>query len=158
MKRYIFKVLYSTNINLIIILVPLLLGITIYVFFYPSTVLFNSFLFQIFPALDVPKTQLLYLVSEFRFIPIKSVPTSLWAFSYTYAQAIILLREESIWRNKILFFLNVLLINLLELLQMEEIDLIAGTYDILDIIFNTLGILGALFLFIVLKKLNSVRN
>jgi len=149
---YILEVNNKRWLNLTIILVPILLGILIYVIFYPNTILFNNLLFQYFPELETTKNKLLHLAPELRLIPIKSIPTAFWAFSYTYTQAIILLRAKNLYMNKVLFTSNILIILLLELLQLEAIKLIPGTYDALDLISNVSAIFFALSLFFFLNK------
>ena len=149
---YILEVINKRSLNLTIILVPILLGIVIYVIFYPKTILFNNLLFQYFPELETTKNKLLNLAPELRLIPIKSIPTAFWAFSYTYTQAIILLRAQTLYMNKVLFALNILIIILLELFQLEAIKLIPGTYDTLDLISNVSAIFFALSIFFFLNK------
>ena len=139
-------------INSGIIILPIIIGVIIYVLFYPRTILFNNFLFEVFSETVFFRSRLLDLNMKLDRFYIHSIPTSLWAFSYMYTQSIILFPNFKLRLNKFLLFLNIFIILAIEIFQKENIKIIPGTFDVADLLLNVLAIVLAISLYFYLKK------
>lgn len=139
-------------INSGIIILPIIIGVIIYVLFYPRTILFNNFLFGVFSETEFFRSRLLDLTMKLDSFYIHSIPTSLWAFSYMYTQSIILFPNFKLRLNKFLLFLNIFIILAIEIFQKENIKIIPGTFDGADLLLNVLAIVLAISLYFYLKK------
>ena len=139
-------------INAGIIILPIIIGVIIYVLFYPRTILFNNFLFEVFPETEAFRHRLLGLTIKQDKFFIHSIPTALWAFSYMYTQSIILFPKFKLKLNKFLLFLNIFIILAIEILQRDNIKIVPGTFDGADLLLNISAIVLAISLYFYIKK------
>lgn len=107
----------------------------IYVFFYPSSIFLNKYLqpiFEIFFLVQLP------IETSFEYI--FNIPTAIWSFCFIYS--LLLISYNINWP----LYLAICLIIVPEFMQHPEIDYINGTFDIKDLLMNSIGIITALYL------------
>lgn len=133
------------KIKLMLMLLPLILGVFIYLLYrseyllYFKLVKIHSFTYEIIINLRVFFRQFRFLLPNWF---VYSFPDGLWIFSFGIA----LLMDRKFFKfNFILFSIIYVLIVGLEFLQKKfgGFGSVLGTFDILDIIFFTLGYFGS---------------
>ncbi len=106
-----------------------------YVLFYPSTIFINKYIQPFFEAL-----LLIELPFETSFKYIFNIPTAIWSFCFIFS--ILLISYDIDW----VLYLAISLIIIPELMQHHKVNLIQGTFDINDLIMNSIGIITAVFI------------
>lgn len=105
----------------------------LYVLFYPSSIFLNKYIQPLFEALF-----LIELPIDINFRYIFNIPTAIWSFCFIFS--ILLISYVTDW----IFYLAISLIIIPELMQHHKLDFIQGTFDINDLIANSIGIITAL--------------
>ena len=121
--------------GLLTALVALVVGLLIYVCFYPESVWLNYIL-----QTNINESLNLSLPYQAPTALAYSIPTGLWAYSF-----IVMLFSISS-KLDYSFYVAISAIFLPELLQHNSINLIPGTFDYCDLIANLTGVTVAIFL------------
>ena len=121
--------------GLLTALVALVVGLLIYVCFYPESVWLNYIL-----QTNINESLNLSLPYQAPTALVYSIPTGLWAYSF-----IVMLFSISS-KLDYSFYVAISAIFLPELLQHNSINLIPGTFDYCDLIANLTGVTVAIFL------------
>jgi hypothetical protein len=116
-------------------LVALVVGLIIYVCFYPESIWLNSIL-----QTNINESLNLSLPYQVPTTLVYSIPTGLWAYSFI----VILFTISS--KLDYSFYAAISVIFLPELLQHSSVNLIPGTFDYRDLIANLTGVTVAIFL------------
>lgn len=146
---------FYLNINkrkvfILFVLVPIIIGTLIYIFFRPDSLLINKLTKMVFSENFFQKASFNFgqenLVLN---LIIYSGTDALWVFSYTFL--ILIIWDFEIKRQNLFWLIMGLLLGLISEIG-QFFHFIVGTFDLFDLIFYVIGFISSIYIVHLLKQ------